>query len=256
MDTVPAGRRRALELFGAIGLLVVVVVALIGAGLGAAASSPVAGLVIGVVVGVAVATGWLAAAWRRAEDRVLSLLGAAPSDPVRDARLYNLVDGLCAQSGLPRPSLFAVNAPGANAAVVGRDPYHGAFVVTHGLLGSLTPIELEGVVAQGLSHLQRGDSAVATGVLALGRPMARLLLPRTGSGPVTAWLDRQAHADLAAVSLTRYPPGLVSALERLRAQGSALAGMPPESAALWIAPLDGEAPDAVWEDRIETLREL
>jgi hypothetical protein len=51
--------------------------------------------------------------------------------------------------------------------------------------------------------------------------------------------DREQAADLAAVALTRYPPALASALEKIDAKGSALGGRRLRSAAhLWLADPD------------------
>ena len=71
---------------------------------------------------------------------------------------------------------------------------------------------------------------------------------------------RDGRADLSAVSLTRYPPGLVAALEKLHTDGTAVHSAVQATAHLWIAP-----PLAVDRspqgrpglgERIDSLREL
>ncbi len=48
--------------------------------------------------------------------------------------------------------------------------------------------------------------------------------------------QREARADVAAVNLTRYPPGLASALEKLRSDDTVVHSAVRATAHLWIAP--------------------
>ena len=72
-------------------------------------------------------------------------------------------------------------------------------------------------------------------------------------------VDRDARADQAAVALTRYPPALAAALEKLDAKGAAVAGSPGTwptcgwSTPAPAAPGRGRLPI---RERIEALREL
>jgi Zn-dependent protease with chaperone function len=73
-------------------------------------------------------------------------------------------------------------------------------------------------------------------------------------------VDRDAQADQAAVALTRYPPALAAALEKVDAKGAGVSGQPASLAHLWLA---DPRPDAVTgrgrlpiRERIEALREL
>src|SRR5436189_214796 len=76
---------------------------------------PVAGVVVLVVVGVALA------AWARlaGDRRVLSAIGGRKADPVTDARLMNLAEGLSISAGLRQPQLRVVDSPGLNAIAAG-----------------------------------------------------------------------------------------------------------------------------------------
>jgi heat shock protein HtpX len=56
---------------------------------------------------------------------------------------------------------------------------------------------------------------------------------------------------MAAVSLTRYPPGLVTALEKMNQSTTAVRGASPAIAHLWLVP-----PGGALEERIGVLREL
>jgi len=79
---------------------------------------------------------------------------------------------------------------------------------------------------------------------------------------------REALADFSAVQLTRYPPGLVAALEKLRDDTTVVHSGSRATAHLWIeSPLDRASGRGAWlnrlfnthpplEDRIEALKEL
>jgi len=254
-------KRRAYGLMAATAGVIslpLVIVALI---VGFVAGSPVVFAVAGLVVGSGVAAAVVLGAWRHAEARTLDLIAARPADPVTHARLYNVVDGLCTAAGLPRPRLFTLAQDAPNAFTLGRDPRHGCLVVTEGLLSKLNRIELEGVVAHELSHLRAADTLPPTLALALCGRRAAGSLAATATRLVLAVSDphREEIADVAGVSLTRYPPGLIAALERLQADGSSISGVPKATAPLWLGPLDpaheeggGQRVDA----RIGALREL
>ncbi|MEZ5141989.1 MAG: M48 family metalloprotease [Acidimicrobiales bacterium] len=222
---------------GAIAVVTVVValVALVLLGL-------VAALVVAVVGAAVVAYAWLAGG-----PLALRVTGASPADETTHARLHNLTEGLCVATGLPKPALYVVDDPGANAFAVGRDPAHAAVVVTTGLLDVLGRIELEGLLAQELTHIRSGDTVVGTLVVAL--PFLGGLLDA----------HREQLADLAAVEVTRYPPGLAAALEKLRDHGTALRTSSFAVAHLWVAPPDGSPPPAgvpALDERIAALHEL
>jgi len=72
--------------------------------------------------------------------------------------------------------------------------------------------------------------------------------------------DRDLLLDQAAVALTRYPPGLASALSRLEHVGTTVGAASPESAHLWMADpgvsVPGMPPRPALELRIEALRLL
>jgi Zn-dependent protease with chaperone function len=188
-----------------IGLLVGLLVALTVGGGGAAIG---AGIGAGLAVAVLVAN----LAPGLGERSALLRSGARPADPDRQPRLYNLTQGLCEQAGLTAPRLYLVDSDAANAFAVGRDPARSAVVVTSGLLELLNRVELEGVIAHELAHIQSGGARLGSAAVvlrALPGPLARLPL---GTAP-----SRLFDADTSAAYLTRYPPGLAGALAKLAA---------------------------------------
>jgi heat shock protein HtpX len=211
-------------------------------------------------VGVAGLLVWLA--YARCERVTLKSIGAVPSPPERDLRLHNLVEGLCVAAGLPKPGLHVVEDPALNACAVGRGPRTASVVVTRGLLDSVDRIELEAVLAHELARVRDHDTLPATlAVVVVGFPILAGPVGRPFQPLVRAGMrrclgpGRALEADLAAVDLTRYPPGLISALERVKEAGSVVASASVATAPLWIAPALGSGEPPL-EVRIAALREL
>jgi heat shock protein HtpX len=209
-----------------------------------------AGWIAGVVAFVVVAAGL--AGWVRAGgDRlVMGRLGGRPADPKADARLCNLVEGLSTGAGVRQPQLRVVDSPGLNALAAGTSAAKAVLAVTSGLLDELERIELEAILAEQLYLIRHGETVPGTVLVAtfgLGRSLA--LAP-----------DADAGADQGAISLTRYPPALASALEKIERKGSVVAGQPAHMAHLWLADPRPDAPPSrgrlSLHDRIEALREL
>jgi Zn-dependent protease with chaperone function len=144
--------------------------------------------------------------------------------------------------------------------VVGRRHDDAALVVTSGLLNLLDRIELEAVVAHELAHIKRLDVASA----ALASSGIGTLLHALGGQRATVWLlgsDREIRADLAGVATTRYPPGLLSALERIAVLGdtrpsSVSSVVLDRTSSCWLIPFGGKDLDAAAGVRMDVLREL
>jgi heat shock protein HtpX len=157
-------------------------------------------------------------------------------------------------NGISHPRLMVVETAARNAFVVGLNPRSTTFVVTRGLLDHLSRIELEGIVARQLALVKSGQTALATVVAAIA--------PLWSSAPRRLLVDRaDLLADLDAVTTTRYPPGLIGALQSV-AVAPHLAAAPRWTRHLWIedpvAPADGRAGSihSSIDERIATLREL
>jgi heat shock protein HtpX len=188
------------------------------------------------------------------------------------------VEGLCIAAGLPKPRLYVVDDPAPNAFATGRNPKHAAVAVTTGLLEKMNRVELEGVLAHELSHVKNYDILVSTiavtavGAVALMADLGMRYLwfgGRVGRrdnndqgavgliivivalallvlAPFAAQLmqfamsrRRELLADASGVQLTRYPPGLISALEKLKDDQAVVHHATRATAQLWIeSPLD------------------
>jgi len=265
---------------------------------------------IGLVIALTVAAVGTGVAYWKSDSIALAMSHARPADPTTHARLHNLVEGLCIAAGLPKPRIYVIDDDAPNAFATGRSPRHAAVAVTTGLLDKLTRIELEGVLAHELSHIKNYDILVSTlavtlvGVVALladfslrflwwGGPRHRDDTREGGGGPAVALAGlgfvllllgplvaklmratisrrREALADVSGVALTRYPPGLISALEKLRDDSTVVHSSSRATAHLWVESPLARTPEEgrlsrlnrmfdthpPLEERIQALKEL
>ena len=264
----------------------------------------------GLVVALVVAGVGSGVAYWKSDSIALSMSHARPADPVTHARLHNLVEGLCIAAGLPKPRVYVIDDAAPNAFATGRNPRHAAVAVTTGLMDKLTRIELEGVLAHELSHIKNYDILVSTlavtlvGVVALlsdfslrflwwGGPRHRDDSRSGGGGPAavlavfgfvllllaplvanlmqaTISRRRENLADVSGVALTRYPPGLISALEKLKDDTTVVHSSSRATAHLWVESPLARTPEEgrrvrlnrlfdthpPLEERIQALKEL
>ena len=269
-DLIRSNKRRSVALVAGF----VVVLAFVGAAFGAVFGNGIVATVVALVVGAVVA---FVSYWK-ADKIALAVSRAHPADPDQFRRLHNIVEGLCIASGLPKPGVYIVDDPAPNAFATGRDPKHAAIAVTTGLLQKLNRVELEGVIAHELSHIRNYDILVSTlavtmvGAVALlsdlairmtwwnggrvrregdrgdrGNPLAivgfvLLILAPLIAKVMQAAISRQREtlADVSACQMTRYPPGLISALEKLQADTTVTHSASTATAHLWIEqPMSG-----------------
>ena len=209
-------------------------------------------------VAVVVALVLAVVAYLYADRVVLGLSHVRPVSLDDEPRYHNLVEGLCVSAGLPKPDLYVIDDDAPNSFATGRNPDHAAIVVTSGLLGKLSRMELEGVLAHELAHIRNHDTLVTglgTALVALplmpaGSLSSRLLATLVGRG-------RERDADISGVRLTRYPPGLAAALEKLRRDQATGLSASRATAHLWISsPLDGEDGAGRLDARIAALRDM
>ena len=299
-EQIRANKRKSAALIAAFVVLLVAV----GAAIGVLVGYGLAGTIIALVFSGAMA----AVSYWKADAIALRVSRAVPADPDEYRRLHNLVEGLCIASGLPKPRVYIVVDPAPNAFATGRDPKHAAIAVTTGLLEKMNRVELEGVLAHELSHVRNYDILVSTLVVTLvgsiailtdlgirmmwwnggrvrregdrndsGNPLALVGFALLIFAPILAKLmqaavsrKRETLADVSACQMTRYPPGLISALEKLRDDSTVTHSSTTATAHLWIEqPMSGVADRGrlgrlhqmfdthpPLEERIELLREL
>jgi len=164
-------------------------------------------------------------------DRVLlGMLGAREYALAEDPLLRSTVDALSAKLGIVPPKLYLIPDGFPRALAAGRGPNGSALALSTGLLGALSPAQIEAVLAHELAHVRSRDvlvqtSAVLLAVLLvdcsrLGGWLERALLAVLG--PVAAAFvhlllspKRELAADRVAADLCGSADGLVEALLRL-----------------------------------------
>jgi heat shock protein HtpX len=257
-EQIAANRRKTILLIvGAIVLL-----GAVGYVLGLWYGSGPAGLVGAVALALVLSLG----SFFGGDRLVLASTRAREVTPQDQPRLHNIVEGLSIAAGIPKPRVYVIPEQAPNAFATGRNPEHASVAVTQGLLSTMNRVELEGVIGHELAHVVDRDILVGTVVATLvgaviliseffmrswwwGGVRGRRGGDRGGGGieaiifavglvllvlaPIIAQIvrlavsrQREFLADAQGALLTRYPPGLASALRKI----GAASGIPMRSA--------------------------
>lgn len=205
----------------------------------------------GIVIAAVVAFAMSFSGYYYSDKIVLTMSHAKPAEGPEFLHLNNVVEGLAIAAGIPKPKVYVIDDTAPNAFATGRDPEHAAVAVTTGILEKLNREELEGVIAHELSHIKNFDIrlmsivVVLVGIIALlsdwmirsfwwggrrrdsrdngiGGAIALVGLALAILSPIIAKLmqlalsrRREYLADASGAMLSRYPPGLASALKKL-----------------------------------------
>jgi len=214
---------------------------------------------------VALALGMNLFAWFFSDRLVLRMSGAREVSREEAVELHRMVEELSSKAGLPKPRVFLIDAPHANAFATGRSPERAAVAVTRGLLEILSPRELRGVLAHEIAHVMNRDVLVATVAAGLATAVTHLAHVLALSGlfgsrdgeeqgstaggllfmlmaPIGATLvqlgisrSREYLADESGSRLSGDPLALATALEKLHADAEAApAQVEPATASLHI----------------------
>jgi len=98
-----------------------------------------------------------------ASDKIgLAAMGAHEVTPDQAPELHAMIERLCVQANLPKPKVALVETQVPNAFAMGRSPKSATVCVTTGILQLLSPAELEGALAQELTHVLNRDVVVMT----------------------------------------------------------------------------------------------
>lgn len=231
----------------------------------------------------------------------LSVNGAQEIQKTDNPRLWNIIENLSITDGLPMPRVFIINDPAPNAFATGKSPDKAAVCATSGLLDMMTDTELQGVFAHEMGHVKNYDIRVAMIAFALTAAislLADILIQITifgGNGnrsnsnegeggavllglgilaailaPIVATLielavtrKREYLADATGALTTRYPEGLISALQKIQNSGSALQKQNTATAHFFFAnPLKNHSITNLFsthppiDERIKRLREM
>ena len=177
---------------------------------------------------------------------VLKMYRARILGPEDAPDLYQMVDRLRQNAGLPMPRLALAPSEQPNAFATGRNPANSVVCVTAGIVRLLPPRELEGVIAHELAHIKhrhmlvgtiaatmagaitmlasivrwgmifgmggrddRGQNPIALLVMAIVAPLAAMIVQMAISR------QNEFQADATAARTTGDPGGLASALQRI-----------------------------------------
>lgn len=226
----------------------------------------------------------------------LTMNGAQEIQKRDNPRLWRIVENLAITNGMPMPKVYVVDDPAPNAFATGRDPEHAHVAATTGLLALMDDSELQGVMAHEMGHVKNYDirvSMIAFGLTSIIGLLADMFLrlmwfgggdDEQPSSPIfivfgivaalvapfvsmiiQAAISRQREylADATGAQTTRYPEGLMRALDKLQHASTATQRQNVSTAHLFFAnPMKGRSLAQLFsthpplEDRIERLRAL
>jgi heat shock protein HtpX len=275
-------RRSILLVLGALVLL-----GAVGYAIGLIYASGPVGLVIALVIAGFMSIG----SYRYGDKVVLASARAREVTAEQEPRLHNVVEGLAIAAGTPKPRVYIVPEQAPNAFATGRDPDHSSIAVTQGLLDTMNRVELEGVIGHEMSHVvdrdillgtivatlvgavvliseffmrswfwgglggRRGDDrgVGAAGAVLLAVGFVLLILAPIFGQLIRFAVSRQREylADAQGALLTRYPPGLASALKKIAGSPTAMRSANNATAHLWL-----NQPSRVEGDKMGALEKL
>jgi len=151
-------------------VFVVFIAAIIGIGAATHASDAVI-----VLFAVVLAGGFAIGSLFYSDKIALRTAGAVEVSPQQQPELHGIVDRVCALADMPKPRIAIARSPLPNAFATGRNADKAVLCVTTGLMGTLTPGELEGVIAHEMSHVAHKDVQVMTIASFLGVVAALLI---------------------------------------------------------------------------------
>jgi heat shock protein HtpX len=116
----------------------------------------------GMLIAFLIAVGINFFSYWNADKLVLRMYNAREVDARTAPEFYEMIQRLAAQANLPMPRVYVVDNPQPNAFATGRNPENAAVAATTGLLASLPPDEIAGVMAHELGHIRNRDTLIMT----------------------------------------------------------------------------------------------
>ncbi|MBU6242782.1 MAG: M48 family metalloprotease [Acidobacteria bacterium] len=247
-------------------------------------------------VGIALISVW--GSYYASDSLVVRMTGARVIEESENPKLFGLIQEVTIASGLPMPKVAIVQDTAPNAFATGRNPEHALIAFTTGILDAMDREQLQGVIAHEMSHVGNRDTLVSAiaattaGAIALLSDFLMRMMWFGGgrrdrdsnSNPIALFLSlfvlilapiaavllrsaisrrREALADATAVSFTRNPAGLRSALEVLARDSTVVKAKSNAVAHIWIeSPLDASSVSKLFathppiQERIAALRAM
>jgi heat shock protein HtpX len=115
------------------------------------------------VITIVVVMGALSFAQLFFSDKLaLKAMGAKEVSPEEAPGLHAMIERLCIQADLPKPKIAVADTQMPNAFALGRSQKSATVCATTGIMRTLSPSELEGVMAHELSHVKHRDVLIMT----------------------------------------------------------------------------------------------
>lgn len=93
---------------------------------------------------------------------VLKMYDAKIVSEEEEPELHEIVEGLAARAGLPKPKIAITDDDTPNAFATGRNPSNAVIAVTQGAKEVLSRDELEGVLGHEMAHIENRDMLINT----------------------------------------------------------------------------------------------
>ena len=209
---------------------------------------------------------WLLWASKTSERRILENLPGTQVGEGEQPRLVNLIEGLCLSTGTSPPQIHILPTESRNIAALGRSADHSTLIITTGLLEVASRIQLEAVLANRISQIASYRTALATTAITTFGLSMRLSSFRIRpvsllGGPLKQKMGLQVDpghdfaGDVAGTGITRYPPGMVEAIE-LMEDRTLVPEVSPSLDSLWLFPSTSNTNRPTVEARATALREM
>jgi heat shock protein HtpX len=134
-------------------LLGLLYVAFVGALLAAGAGAVTMLVVIGAIT---------AAQLFFSDKLALAAMGAKEVSPAEAPGLHSMIERLCIQADLPKPRVAVADSDVPNACAMGRSQKNATVCATTAIMRTLSPAELEAVMAHELTHVKNRDVMIMT----------------------------------------------------------------------------------------------
>jgi heat shock protein HtpX len=231
----------------------------------------------GMIIALIFAAGMNFFSYWYSDKLVLKMYHASEVTSRQAPELYEIVQRLTQQAGLPMPKIYVIPQEAPNAFATGRNPEHAVVAVTEGLRKIMNRDEIAGVLAHELAHVKNRDiligsiAATMAGAIMMLATMARWsaifggfggnndeggrsgfigLIAMSIIGPLAAMIiqmaisrSREYQADATGAEFAGHAEGLASALEKLGAYSKRLPmKASPATAHMFIVnPLSGKS---------------
>jgi heat shock protein HtpX len=205
----------------------------------------------GMMIALVLAAGMNFFSYWYSDKIVLKMYQAREATPQQSPELYEMVQTLARQAGLPMPKVYIIPKEAPNAFATGRNPDNAVVAVTQGLMTLMNRQEIMGVLAHELAHVKNRDILIGTiaatmaGAIMLLASMARWsallgggnrdgnnsgglgvigMIAMSVIAPMAAMIiqmavsrSREYLADATGARIAGNPEGLARALEKLGA---------------------------------------